>query len=260
MISLSYMHPLALSSARTPKDIGMPHLVSITFPVALARAYASNANPALGDSPHFQAKAVLAEAFGEGRIRPWRLLVTADGVHMLAGWARSLDDLKPTPQSRRLGVVIDDLDWTAPADGERIALDVLAVPHKQVTRPDGRKIYLDISSRLDAVGGILNMPLSERPPIWAAWFASSLTAPRTGIVVEGTPTIVGSDMITTIRAERRQPLRLQTARALVTARIADRSAFINFLSVGFKKNKDIGMGAVLPAELTLPSLMAVAAE
>lgn len=237
----------------------MPQLVSVTFPIALARAEALTGNRQLADSANFQAKVVLSQAFGEGAVRPWRLLNSASGVHTLAGWVRDAALIAPNPKSRRLGVITDNLDWQPPGKGEIVALDVLAAPQRQLARPDGKRIYLDVSSTLDALGRIMSAPPSERPIAWSQWFARSLTAPRTGIEIVGNPTIVEAQMITTIRAERRDPLKIQTARALVRARIVEPSAFLNFLTIGFKKNKDIGLGCVLPAALTIPSLMTEAA-
>lgn len=237
----------------------MPILVSVTVPIALARAEAAGAHKALADSPHFQAKVVLSQAFGEGRIRPWRLLDSSGGVHTLAGWARSLDDLQPNPESRRLGVVVEDLEWKAPQQGETVVLDVLAAPHKQVTHPSGKKVYIDVAARLDAAGRLMTPSPTERRALWSSWLADALTAPRTGLMVNGRPTIVGDEKIWTIRAERRDRMHIQTAHAIFKARVAEPSAFVNFLSVGFKKNKDIGLGMILPAELTLPALLAEAA-
>jgi len=249
----------AQNYVRPQKEHSVLALMHVSIPVATARVQALAGNRALADHPLFQVKVALSEAFGEGTLRPWRLLQTQDGVHTVVGWSRQSSALQANPNSRRLGIIVENLDWTAPAAGDVLALDVLAIPHKKITLANGRRFEIDVSSRIDAAGRVMTTPPSERPAIWSEWFARDLGAPRTGMTIEGRPTIVYAERISLLRAERETPLSLQTARALVRATINEPSAFLNFLGAGFKKSKDMGMGCILPAELTLPTLLAEAA-
>jgi hypothetical protein len=230
----------------------MPQLVKITMPSDMAQKEARAADRANADSPLFQTKAALASAFGEGKIRPWRLIAADNDIYTVIGWIANAEAIAPTPASRRLGANAEILPWSLPATGERCAFDILATPVKSVkTGPEHSRRHIDVAMQRKPDASYSHPNDEQRTAAWTAWLQAEMSAPRTGMRVETAPTIIEKGWMATKRLIHgdRTAVSLPALRARFEAVIVDAGTLGGFLALGFKKAKDLGLGCLIPVSV-----------
>jgi hypothetical protein len=230
--------------------------VHATLPVAPARELANACNPIAAAAPHFVVKTAIARALGETAMRPWRLWTTQMGLyHLVAPWKGEAP--QPTPETRRLGMVMTTNDWSIPSD-EPIAFRVLTPASVSVFTPDTakqRKLPAGWRFKTDERGQVrLVAPTDdERKDALIKWGVRHFAAPRTGLASHIATEIVDDrdDLIPINDNSTTIPWRKRVADLRITAKCADANALATLIGSGMSTMKHLGYGAVIPERLLL---------
>ena len=223
----------------------MALLVSLTIPIGEARSIGSHGAKALMVDERQLVKNTLATAFGEGAVRPWRLVGDDGDFFLVAGW------MQPRIDARRLERMSASIGATAhvqefrPRTGQTLLLDVHASPQRNTTVYDGR-------------GGSRNraIDVAEAPgygsvrEAYSDWLEGHLLAPRTGLSLLGLPVIRSTRPSQGVYrnprpgGDRFVMTRVPQVEARVPAKVMDANQFEQYLYTGLGPMRYAGYGCL----------------
>ena len=223
----------------------MAMLASLTIPVRRARESFGNAPKALMIDPRHVIKAALSRAFGEGGVRPWRMLGDDGRFYTVTGW---LDPAMPQRYFEdgcaRIGAAYH-VDRHEPKAGEVVVLDLHASPQEDVRTRDRdtghrRARAVDVASR----GGSAREAYSE-------WIRTKISAPRSGVQIIDRIEIIDTHATEGMykTPERIVRTRVPRVEASVTVRVTDPGNYQAFLRRPLGPLGFVGYGSLFPEGL-----------
>jgi hypothetical protein len=234
----------------------------ITIPTLTARHLAAASDPRTADDDGYAVKSALAEAYGHGNVRPWRLVSRKDGMFRLIGAVRSPETIRNNPVSRKLGIVVEAMPFDF-EEGSVVDLRILATPVKRISQsshsdPENREprkrtgtMEVDVSvTRFEKDGRHVYIPAKgdELAISYMGWLIESLSSVERGIVPVDLPHIVSTKPAERMRKVHGEARVLWSpcVDAKAKVRIQNVEAFEEFVFSGLKKMKDVGLGSVIP--------------
>ncbi len=231
----------------------MIHFFHFSIPHDMARKLAIASDPRTATDPAYAVKAVLQECFGEGAVRPWRLLPDYE-MFRVVGVVADPKAVKPNTMSRRFGVVTEAIDYALP-EGEVFTLDVAATPVRRFHVSEERRQQASVAAEVVETDGVRQVVEARDPEAirmaYGRWMCERLGAEGTGLELVDYPEILSTRPVRHNRRRHRDDsirvLSLPYVNARVPVRVADMAQAEGFLRHGLGKGKDIGLGAILPA-------------
>lgn len=234
----------------------MIRFADISIPIDLARklAIATDRRTAMDDG--YVVKSALAEAFGPGAVRPWRLVEVSDGLYRVVGVVADGADLKPTPTSRKLGMIPEVIPFEVET-GDVLSVDVLATPVKRLTfrHPETRErtggAFVDITTARDPEGQLVAATGADRDAAYMRWLVEYIGTSENGVRPIDMPEINSTRPHRQLRKRRGEVGTIVTpcVRARMQIIVDDREKFVALLHRGIKKLKDVGLGSILPVSI-----------
>lgn len=231
--------------------------VDISMPVFAVRRLARQTDARTAGDVGYVIKTGLAEAFGHGTVRPWRL-VSSDSTYRIVGVVEDAAGVKANVNSRNLGIVTEILDFEF-VRGATLKLDVQALPIKHVPVKIGqgtvRHTYPSVAvERIETDLGfdfVEPRDRAVRERAYAPWLVSKLTEDGGGFDVIDFPDIKSTSPVNVTHKLHGVVKRIlmPCVKAEVPVRVVDVEAANRFVRQGLKKRKDLGMGAMIPREV-----------
>lgn len=230
----------------------MIHFFHFSIPHDMARKLAVASDPRTAGDQAYAVKAVLQECFGEGTVRPWRLVPDFE-MFRVVGVVADPKAVKANTMSRRYGVVAEPIDYELPED-ETFTLDVTTTPVKRFYTTDNRRRQVSAAAELVEHEGVGRMVEPRDPEAvrmaYGRWLCERLQADGTGLELVDYPEILNTRPVRHNRRRHHDDsimvVSLPFLHARVPVRVADRDKAEAFLRKGLMKGKDIGLGAMLP--------------
>jgi hypothetical protein len=223
----------------------MAILASISVPKRTAIDFIGNVPRGLLMDPRHVAKAALAEAFGEGGLRPWRLVSAEPPFLSISGWVSpSLSRAEFDEGCRKLGAAVH-LDVHEPKRGDTVALTIDAAP------VSNQRVEDPVSGRRRTVS--VDVARGRNPSeAYEEWIRRRIEAPRSGIEIAGAIRIRSAAPTQGIykNAEGRL-LQARVARVVATipVRVVDPGNYQEFIRQGVGRLRHVGYGSLIPEGL-----------
>lgn len=222
----------------------MARLASLTIPIRYAASTVQGPALPLRTDPSHAVKCALATTFGDGTVRPWRLVGDDGDAYMVAGWLRNglaTGEAERLAVAAGLGIHVEEY---RPRTGDRFVLDVHASPqkNKSVRGPDGkrRRTAPDVAAGAPSAGAA-----------YVAWIERKLAEPRTGIAVLSAPRIRTTRAVNGMyrAGDRITTTRIPRVEATVEVEVRDGGTFEDYLTAGLGPLAFLGYGSLFPMGL-----------
>jgi hypothetical protein len=233
------------------------HFAEVVVPALSATDLALATDIRTGLDTAYAIKSALHEAYGDGTVRPWRLVGAKNGLLRVVGCVPSADALPVSSTSRRLGLSSHVVPVTL-SPGARMQIEVEVTPVKNVRHrdPETRRIVGDHRLDITAVRAEAGSPTryvqasgADLELAYMKWLTEQFSSDERGTRVLSLP-----DILDSTPAFRTRKLREMTAqvgisrvRARFDVEIRDPKAFAGLLRHGMKRMKDVGLGSIIPS-------------
>jgi hypothetical protein len=229
----------------------LPTLVHVVLPAARAREFANRTDARTAADLGYVGKDAISESFGDGAIRPFRILDHGDVIEII-GWTAAGEPLHPSAVGEKIASKVDFRPWHADK-GQEVDLDLLVCPMHKVT-DKGNVTERD-------VGNTDKFP--TKIAAYNAWTLTKLKAMESGCrplsVVRFTETRqfeairkarpAGSTAAEKLAATGVRTLRMPYFRGTVKVSVLNPRLFDSFLVAGIGRQRAFGYGALIPTEV-----------
>jgi len=225
---------------------GMAVLASLTIPVRAARSTFGNAPKGLMTDHQHVVKAALASAFGEGALRPWRLVSNDGRFYGVTGWVNpDLTRAAFDEGCMSIGAAVHLDAYDPPPVGARVELELHASPQRDV------RVYDPASGRRKVQSHDVGREGNNARAAYEAWIRSKVFVPRSGIEIDGEIRITNAAATDGIyrNGDRLIRTRIPRVEAKIPVRVVQPANFLAFLHRGVGPLAHVGYGLLMPGGL-----------